>query len=71
MRVRKRDVSFGPRSPAGLKAWDTFMTLVETTRKLGVNFHAYVRDRLRGLGAIAPLADLVRQKAAALNLTLA
>lgn len=71
VRVRKRDVSFGPRSLAGLKAWDTFMTLVETTRKVGVNFHAYVRDRLRGLRAIAPLADLVRQKAAALNLTLA
>jgi hypothetical protein len=67
-RVRKRDVSFGPRSPAGLRAWDTFMTLVDTTRKLGVNFHAYVRDRLRELKQIAPLADLVRQRAAALNL---
>src|SRR5579859_967051 len=69
VRVRKRDVSFGPRSPAGLQAWDTFMTLVETTRKLGVNFHAFVRDRLRRLKQIAPLADLVRQQAAALNLT--
>lgn len=67
-RVRKRDVSFGPRSPAGLQAWDTFMTLVETTRKLGVNFHAYVRDRLRRGGQIPPLADLVKQKAAALKL---
>jgi len=50
-------VSFGPRSPAGLRAWDTFMTLVETTRKLGVNFHAYVRDRLRGLKQIASLEE--------------
>jgi hypothetical protein len=69
VRVRKRDVSFGPRSPAGVKAWDTYMTLVETTRKLGVNFAAYVRDRLRGVGAIPRLGDLVRQKAARLNLT--
>ena len=63
VRVRKRDVSFGPRSPAGLKAWDTFMTLVETTRKVGVNFYAYVRDRLHGRGAIPPLAELVTQTA--------
>lgn len=69
VRVRKRDVSFGPRSPAGRKAWDTYMTLVETTRKLGVNCAAYVRDRLRGLGVIPRLAELVRQKAASLNLT--
>lgn len=69
VRVRKRDVSFGPRSPAGRKAWDTYMTLVETTRKLGVNFAAYVRDRLRGVGAIPRLEELVRQKAACLNLT--
>jgi hypothetical protein len=68
VRVRKRDVSFGPRSPAGLKAWDTFMTLVETTRKVGVNFYAYVQDRLRGRGAIPPLADLVTQTAATFQL---
>lgn len=68
VRVRKRDVSFGPRSPAGLKAWDTFMTLVETTRKVGVNFYAYVRDRLRGRGAIPPLAELVTQTAITLKL---
>jgi len=68
VRVRKRDVSYGSRSPAGLKAWDTFMTLVETTRKVGVNFHAYVRDRLRGGGQIPPLAELVAQTAAALQL---
>jgi len=30
-RVRKRDVSFGPRTAEGSKAWDTFMTLAATT----------------------------------------
>jgi hypothetical protein len=30
-RVRKRDVSFGPRTQDGVRAWDTFMTLAATT----------------------------------------
>jgi len=31
-RVRKRDVSFGPRSPAGVRAWDTFQSIAATGR---------------------------------------
>jgi cell division protein FtsB len=62
-RVRKRDVSFGPRTEAGRHAWDTFMTLAETTRKLGVNFYAYLHDRITGAKAIPPLADLITQAA--------
>lgn len=33
-RVRKRDASFGPRTPDGTRAWDTFMSLAETARKV-------------------------------------
>ncbi|MBN2388821.1 MAG: hypothetical protein JXB85_17530, partial [Anaerolineales bacterium] len=62
-RVRKRDVSFGPRTEAGRRAWDTFMTLAETTRKLGVSFYAYLYDRITGAKAIPPLADLITQAA--------
>jgi regulator of replication initiation timing len=62
-RVRKRDVSFGPRTEAGKRAWDTFMTLAETTRKLGVSFYAYLHDRITGANAIPPLADLITQAA--------
>jgi hypothetical protein len=62
-RVRKRDVSFGPRTEAGRRAWDTFMTLAETTRKLGVSFYAYLHDRITGTKAILPLADLITQTA--------
>jgi hypothetical protein len=58
-RVRKRDVSFGPRTEAGKRAWDTFMTLAETTRKLGVSFYAYLHDRITGAKTILPLADLI------------
>jgi hypothetical protein len=63
-RVRKRDVSFGPRTEAGKHAWDTFMTLAETTRKLGVSFYAYLHDRITGAMHIPRLADLITQAAA-------
>ena len=62
-RVRKRDVSFGPRTEQGKRAWDVFQSLVETTRKLGVSFRAYVEDRLTGAGRIPPLDTLVRSAA--------
>jgi Transposase IS66 family len=67
-RVRKRDVSFGPRSPAGSAAWDTFMTLAVTARKLGVDFAAYLRDRFTKAGQIPPLADLISARASQLAL---
>ena len=67
-RVRKRDVSFGPRSPAGSAAWDTFMTLAATTRKLGLDFSAYLRDRFTTAGQIPPLADLISARASQLAL---
>lgn len=67
-RVRKRDVSFGPRTQEGRQAWDTFMTLAETAKKLGVSFYAYLRDRTIGTDAIPPLAELVEQAAKELNL---
>lgn len=63
-RVRKRAVSFGPRSPTGLRAWDTFQGLVETTRKLEIRFWDYLRDRLTQGGEIPPLAELIAARAA-------
>ena len=67
-RVRKRDVSFGPRTEDGRKAWDTFMTLAETTKKLGVSFYAFVQDRIAGTHHIPPLAELIEKAAKELNL---
>ena len=46
--VRKRVVSYGPRSPQGAQAWDTFQTLLGTAKKLGLNFFHYLRDRIGG-----------------------
>jgi len=62
-RVRKRDVSFGPRTESGRQACDTFMTLAETARKLDVSFYSYLHDRITRDGAIPPLAKLVTQAA--------
>lgn len=67
-RVRKRDVSFGPRTQDGTQAWDTFMTLAETTQKLGVSFYQYIHDRISGANLIPRLADLVAKAAKELNL---
>jgi len=58
-RVRKRDVSFGPRTQAGMRAWDTFATLAETSKKLGVSFYQYIHDRISAENRIPPLAVLV------------
>jgi hypothetical protein len=67
-RVRKRDVSFGPRTQAGVRAWDTFATLAATSKKLGVSFYQYIHDRISGENKIPPLADLVTKAAKELNL---
>src|SRR6266850_1846896 len=67
-RVRKRDVSFGPRTHEGARAWDTFMTLAETATKLGVSFYHYIHDRVSGLYQIPALADIIEERAKTLNL---
>ena len=67
-RVRKRDVSFGPRTREGAKAWDTFMTLAETATKLGVSFYHSIHDRVSGLYRLPALADLIAERAQELQL---
>jgi Transposase IS66 family len=61
--VKRRKISGGTRSDAGRRCRDTFASLKKTCRKLGVCFWEYLHDRVRGLGRIARLADLIRQKA--------
>ena len=67
-RVRKRDVSFGPRTQDGVQAWDTFGTLAATSKKLGVSFYRYLHDRISTENQIPPLADLVEKRAKDLHL---
>ncbi len=61
-RVRKRDVSFGPRTEAGRIAWDSFMTVAETAKKLGVSFYQYVFDRVSRTNAMPSLADIIHSR---------
>lgn len=63
--VKKRKISGGTRSTAGRRCRDTFASLKKTCRKLGMNFWTYLQDRVRGLGQVTRLAELIRQRAAA------
>jgi hypothetical protein len=67
-RVRKRKISFGPRVAEGANAWDTFMSLAATTRKLGLNFYHYIHDRISGTRRIPRLSSIIEARAKALNL---
>ena len=62
-RVSKRDASYGPRTEMGKEAWDTFMTLLETTQKLGISFNEYLTDRILGTGEIANLGTVINDLA--------
>lgn len=62
--VKRRKISGGTRSELGRRCRDTFASLKKTCRKLGFSFWQFLNDRLRGTGAIAPLPQLIRQRAA-------
>ncbi len=62
-RARKRDVSFGPRTEDGKKAWDTLLSLAATTKKLRLSFYLYIHDRVTKTNNIPPLAHLIAQQA--------
>lgn len=60
--VQRRSISYGTQTTEGTQAWDNFMSLVATTRKLGISFFEYVRDRICETGTIPPLAAIIREK---------
>ena len=62
-RARKRDVSFGPRTQDGKRAWDTFMSLAATAKKLNVSFYQYIHDRVTRVRRIPSFAELIAQRA--------
>ncbi len=62
--VQRRNISYATQTPEGTRAWDIFMSLVDTTRKLGISFFHYVRDRITQTRIIPPLADTIRDRAA-------
>ncbi len=66
-RVRKRDASYQARSSDGIEAWDVHMSLLETTRKLGISFSHFINDRISKKRKIPPLNELIRKKVSELN----
>lgn len=60
--VQRRNISYATQTTEGTKAWDTFMSLVATTRKLGISFFLYLRDRICEAGNIPSLATMIMHK---------
>jgi hypothetical protein len=56
-RVRKRDVSFGPQSAGGARAWDSFQSVIATAAKLGVRLYEYLLKRRIAPDQTPSLAD--------------
>jgi len=58
-------ISGGTRSDLGKRCRDGFASLKKTCRKLGISFWDYLGDRIGRHGHIAPLPDIIRERAAA------
>jgi hypothetical protein len=61
-KVRKRDVSLQTITDEGTKANDTFMTIVQTAKKLGISAYQYICDRVSNTFEMTSLAQLIREK---------
>lgn len=60
--VQRRNISYATQTTEGTQAWDTFMSLVATTRKLGISFFEYIRDRISQVGNLPSLATIIREQ---------
>ena len=65
--VKWRKISGGTRSDLGKRCRDGFASLKKTCRKLGISFWDYLGDRIAGHGNIAPLPEIIRERAAAVG----
>ena len=63
--VKWRKISGGTRSDLGRRCRDGFASLKKTCRKLGISFWDYLADRIGRHGDIAPLPDIIRERAVA------
>jgi hypothetical protein len=62
VQARIRDINFQTVSINGTKSKDTFATIVQTAKKLGVNIYQYFYDRVSRKFAMPSLADLILLK---------
>ncbi len=62
VQARARDISLHTMSEEGTKIKDTFMTISQTAKKLGVRTYDYIRDRVSGELKLPSLAQLIHEK---------
>jgi len=60
---RRQDVSLQTKTEEGTKAKDTFLTITQTAKKLGVSAYEYIYDRISKQFIMPSLAKLIQQKA--------
>ena len=60
---RRQDVSLQTKSDAGTTAKDSFLTITQTAKKLGVNAYKYIYDRISKTFSMPALSDLILQNA--------
>jgi len=60
--VMRRKIAPTTRSEDGREARDNFLSLKKTCAKLGINFFAYIYDRISGENLIPPLPVLLKQR---------
>ncbi len=64
MQKRRDDVSLQTKTDLGTQAKDTMMSIVETCKKLKVNAHNFMFDRVSHTFQLPSLADMIRAKTA-------
>ena len=60
---RRQDVSLQTKSDAGTTAKDSFLTITQTAKKLGVNAYRYIFDRVSRNFSMPALSDLIIENA--------
>ncbi len=58
--VRKRDISLHTMTKKGTELRDAFLSIIETTQKLGISAYQYINDRITGAFKMTPIAQLIR-----------
>lgn len=59
VQARMRDINLQTISESGTKSKDTFATIVQTARKMGVNIYQYIYDRVSKKYEIPSLAEMI------------
>jgi len=68
VQTRRRDINLQTRNEKGTEAKDTFMTIIQTARKLGVNSYQYLYDRISESLEMPSLASMIISTAKNKNL---